>query len=283
MKANPSPFNWFGADAQVVPLLLTCPHSGEVVPLEAPWLAHLDAPTLLTDVDRFVDQLYMPAAEALRVPLLCTNVHRYAADLNRYPEDIDRDSVEGARARSGEFTKGFHWVKTTQNVVLLTQPITAAMHLLLTQKYHDVFHNQIEDKVEALRLRFSGQTIYHFDCHSMPSVGTGAHPDSGKPRPEVCLSDVLGKSASPEFMQLALRAFQTQDFEVSVNAPYQGGRITQRYGKPAQRMETIQIELNRSLYMNELTREKLSTFSETCGRLTRVLTVIFDHLKEMAT
>jgi len=233
------------------PLLMTVPHSGETVPQEAFWLNGTPEETLLTDVDRFVDELYLPAVSALGIPLLKTEIHRYAADLNRYPSDIDSGTVEGAQEPSGQFKKGFIWSETTQGTRLLFKPIPQAVHQLLVTRYHDPFHALFQQAVRDLQQKLPKRTIFHLDCHSMPSQGTQAHSDAGQRRPDIVVSDWNGKSASPAFRDLVFGAFQDQGFQVSLNHPYLGGRITQRYGRPELRHETIQIELNRALYMQE--------------------------------
>lgn len=266
-----APFVWHGPAVGAVPLLLTCPHSGEAIPPEAGWLDAIAPLTLLTDVDRFVDRLYRPGAETTGLPLLCTRVHRYAADLNRYPDDVDAESVEGSPNTPGAFTKGFHWVRTTQGAPILARAIPAAAHAEIARRYHDAFHAEIAARVAAIRARFPGRPVFHLDLHSMPSVGTGAHADAGRRRPEVCLSDLRGKSASPAFLERTRAALAAEGFEVSLNEPYQGGRITQRYGRPTEGHETLQIELNRALYMSETTREPLPGFDAVAARLGRVL------------
>jgi N-formylglutamate deformylase len=261
------------------PVLLTIPHSGEVVPQEAYWLAGLSESLLLTDVDRFVDQLYAPAIAALPLPAVLTRVHRYAADLNRYPEDIDADSVEGAANPSGAFSKGFHWSVTTLGERVMTKPIPREVHDLIVRRYHDHFHDEVAQLVARIRARHPGRAVYHFDCHSMPSTGTGAHADAGQRRPDVVLSDFNGKSCEPRMLALTREAFEREGLNVSVNWPYQGGRITQRYGQPSQGHHTLQIELNRALYMDEASRAPLpDKFEELQAALTRVLTSVLHSL-----
>jgi N-formylglutamate deformylase len=263
-----------------VPLLLTIPHSGEQVPAEAPWLHDLPKETFLRDIDRFVDELYLPAIRELKVPTILTRVHRYAADLNRYPNDIDSDSVIGAPNPSGTFTHGFHWVKSTQSEPVMKKPIDPSTHDSIVREHHDRFHSLIATTIQGIRRNFgNSQPIFHFDLHSMPSRGTGAHADQGRTRAEVVLSDFEGKSCSPLFLKWTLAAFKKEDFEVAVNWPYKGGRITQRYGKPDQGHHTLQIELNRSLYLDEQTREKLGSFEFLQVRLGRVLARIMQEIK----
>lgn len=271
-------FTWIGRNHPEFPVFVTIPHSGELIPDEAHWLKSVSAQRLLTDVDRFVDRLYAPAVESLSLPALFAAVHRYAADLNRFPSDVDRDSVEGAEAPSGQFSKGFHWVRTTRDEPLMAFPISRALHDAIVVRYHDAFHREVEAKVAELQRAFPERTIYHLDCHSMPSEGTAAHADRGQRRPDAVISDFEGKSASVGFRDAVVRAYEGEGFRVSVNWPYKGGRITQRYGRPVEGHETIQIELNRALYMDESTREKLPQFDAVSARLQRALARVLESL-----
>jgi N-formylglutamate deformylase len=278
LGANAMKFAWLGQDNVHAPLILTAPHSGETVPPEAEWLRAAPQSILLTDVDRFVHELYLPATSLTPVPLLYTTVHRYAADLNRYPSDVDQDSVTGSAAPKGAHPKGFHWVATTQGFRLMNQPITSDLHDAIVRNYHDGFHDAFLVRVSALRARFPKRPIFHLDCHSMPSKGTGAHRDQGNARPDVVISDLEGKSASAAFKDLVISSFTKEQLKVSYNWPYLGGRITERYGKPSSGHETIQIELNRALYMDEATREKTSGFPLLQQKLVRIIASIAQSL-----
>lgn len=237
-------------------------------------MSSLPPSVLLTDVDRFVDALYLPAVDQLALPLLSTDIHRYAVDLNRVPEDVDQDAVQGARFPSGTHPKGFHWVKTTRGEALMTQPMTEALHQEWVARYHDVFHQEIAAQLEDFRKRLSATAVFHLDCHSMPSQGTSAHADAGERRPDVVVSDFNGRSALPAFKDAVIAGFQAQGLNVSYNWPYQGGRITQRYGRPESGHHTIQIELNRALYLDEKTKEKGPGFASLQLKLEKVLEVL---------
>ena len=251
-------------------LIITIPHSGERIPPEAPWLNALQRDVLLMDVDRFVDRLYRPVALNLSIPMVTTETHRYAVDLNRIPEDVDAATVVGASAPAGTHTKGFHWARSTEGHVILRAPLSRQLHELLVQRYHDPFHEEV---AKALSQMDPAGEIFHLDCHSMPSRGTSAHADAGSRRPDVVLSDFDGTSSRADFMAALRAAFEAEGLGVSVNWPYKGGRITQRYGRPAAGHHTIQIELNRSLYMDERTREPLEPgFGLLQAALSRVMT-----------
>jgi N-formylglutamate deformylase len=264
-----------------VPLILTIPHSGQVIPPEAGWLKSYSEQFLQTDLDSYVDELYRPAAARLRLPALVVQVHRYAADLNRFPDDVDCESVEGDPRPAGTFPIGFHWVYNTLGQKILPNPLPKALHDRWVQVYHDRFHEEFARGLGVVKSSFPGRVIRHLDCHSMPSQGRGIHQDAGKARPDVVISDVNGKSASGEYMVLVCGAFEAEGFTISRNWPYQGGRITQRYGRPEQGHETIQIELNRALYMDEKTRQKTPGFDRLQARLEPVLRRIVEGLRSL--
>ncbi len=238
------------------PLFISVPHAGEKIPSQTPWLLNLPEPVLMCDVDRYVDQLYRPAAETLKIPLIVTEWHRSVVDLNRLPEDIDQDAVVGAKEPSGKFTTGFHWVKTTKGDVLMPQPISLQLHQELTDTYFRPFHHQIELQLKKYR-EAGARNIYHLDVHSMPSKGTAAHRDPGGERAEIVVSDVDGKSAAENYKDLVLGAYEKAGFKVAYNWPYKGGRITQTYGQPSKGQHTIQVEMNRSIYMDETSKKQI--------------------------
>jgi len=219
----------------------------------------------MCDVDRYVDSLYKDVIASLKIPSVVTQWHRYAVDLNRLPEDVDRDSVEDARNPSGTFTTGLHWVKTTRGQVLMEKPMTRANHDVLVEKYFQPFHRDVAKLFSEFKAE-GFQRVFHLDAHSMPSLGTKAHKDPGQQRPEIVVSDFLGKSCSEAYKNLVLRSFEESGFQVAYNFPYIGGRVTQTYGHPEKGQESIQVELNRKLYMNEETKKLIPELAEETGK-----------------
>lgn len=257
---------------------ISIPHSGERVPDEAAWLQGLPEPTLMRDVDRYVDQLYKPVIDELKIPSVVTQWHRYAADLNRLPDDVDGDSVQGHQNPSGKFTQGLHWVKTTQGEVLLKKPMSPETHQLLLKKYFFPFHAGVKKLFSEFKVE-GFQRVFHLDAHSMPSLGTSAHRDPGKMRDEIVISDFLGKSCSSEFKDLVIEAYKQSGFQVGYNFPYIGGRVTQTYGRPDHGQESIQVELNRKLYMNEETKKLIPESEEVKKRLSQAVHYIWSHIE----
>lgn len=235
---------------------ISIPHSGEKVPPEAEWLHRLPEPILMCDIDRYVDQLYEPALKDLKIPCVKTEWHRFVVDLNRLAEDVDVDSVVGATATSGQFPMGLHWRVTTKGDVLFKKPLSQELHKSFVVKYFEPFHKQVRAQYEYFRQK-GAKKVYHLDAHSMPSKGTSMHRDPGEYRAEIVISDWQGKSCEAEFKEIVVNAYQSAGLKVAVNWPYLGGRVTQTYGQPLKGQHAIQVEINRALYMDEVSKKWL--------------------------
>lgn len=263
----------------MLPFFISIPHSGEQVPPEATWLQSVKPETLLCDVDRFVDDLYRPAIETLKIPHVLTKWHRYAVDLNRLVEDVDSGSVEGNMNPLGSFPLGLHWQKTTKNDILMESPISEDLHQLLIEKYYSPFHSEVENQFNVLQTQ-GDKSVYHLDLHSMPSVGTENHKDPGETRAEIVVSDVNGTSCEKKYSELVLEAYEKAGFKVAYNWPYQGGRITQKFGRPDAGHHTVQVEMSRAIYMEESgNRQKTMHFSEVQNKLQAAISHIVTKLK----
>lgn len=264
----------------MTPFFISIPHSGEKFPNETTWLEGLDEPVLMRDVDRFVDKLYQPVIDELDIPSVVTEWHRYVVDLNRLPEDVDCDSVEGAPLPSGSHPTGLHWRVTTQGETLIPSPISMELHKQLVRNYFEPFHQKVREAYKQIQSK-GAEKVYQLDAHSMPSMGTKAHADPGQSRPEIVVSDVHGVSCEKSFLDLVVESYEQAGFEVAVNFPYKGGRVTQTYGKPELGQHAIQVELNRRLYMNEETKRPLgSEFAEVQAKIQKAVTSIYKSLSE---
>ena len=79
-------------------------------------------------------------------------------------------------------------------------------------------------------------------------------------------------------MNAALEILTQAGFSVKRNNPYAGGFITQHYGKPYESVHAIQIEINRSLYMNEKELKRLDGIKV----LTRIMTEFMINMGQQA-
>ncbi|MFN7729430.1 MAG: N-formylglutamate amidohydrolase [Bdellovibrio sp.] len=235
------------------PFFVTIPHSGEKVPEFCTWLVNLPEPILMCDVDRYVDRLYEPYLKTNQISFVKTEWHRYAADMNRVPSDVDASSVVGSANPAGTFSRGFHWVMTTTRQALMGEPMTLEMHRKLVQLIYEPFHQSIRNHYEKFSKQ-GAREVFHLDVHSMPSRGTEEHRDPGERRAEIVVSDSRGKSSRPDYVDLIINSYVRAGFKVGYNWPYYGGRVTEQYGAPAKGQHCVQVEISRALYMDEVTK-----------------------------
>ncbi len=265
-----------------IPFFVTMPHSGEKVPDVCHWLKDLPESVLMSDVDRYVDELYEPALQTLNVKHLKTEWHRYAGDLNRLPTDVDEASVVESKNKAGSFTRGFHWVKTYQGADLMKAPMDQKTHDHLTELIYDPFHAQIKSTYEDFHQQ-GFKHLFHIDAHSMPSKGTKEHRDPGEHRADIVVSDCHGKSCRSEFRDLVISAYVTAGFKVGFNWPYFGGRLTEQYGDPTRGHHVIQVELNRGLYMNEESKKRHTDVAEIQKKITAALSTVQSGLARLTS
>ena len=265
--------------AAKLPFFVSIPHSGEQVPPEVTWLKTLPETTLMRDVDRYVDRLYEPALKEWEIPHLISPWHRYVVDLNRKPHEYDQRAVRKAPQAQGTHPRGLHWSVTTFNETLIPEPMAKELHESLVEKYYKPFHQWVVETRENLKSQFG--VAYQLDLHSMPSQGTALHPDPGESRAQVVISDYEGTSARADFKDLVMEAFKGAGFQLAYNWPYVGGGITKMYGEPEKSFHTIQVELNRNLYMDEETKAMDPVlFPQVQDQLKKALGTVHSGIKE---
>ena len=112
--------------------------------------------------------------------------------------------------------------------------------------------------------------VWHVNCHSMASYAGSSHPDAGKRRPDVTVSDRDGTSAGAEFVECVVGALRAMGYEVRINDPYKGMALIERYSDPARKRHSLQIELRRGLYLDERNRRKSDGFDPLKADLDRL-------------
>jgi N-formylglutamate amidohydrolase len=253
--------------------VFSSPHSGADYPaalLEASLLTPLQ---LRSSEDAFVDELF-GAAPAHGAPLIAARVPRACIDLNRAPDDLDPALIAGTSRRflNARIAAGLGVIP---RVVGEGRPI---MHGKLTlaeaqRRIADCwhpYHGKLRELVAAARSAFGAAIL--FDCHSMPHDALNAAPLVRGRRPEVVLGDRFGVACDRTVVDAAAEAFADAGFAVARNAPFAGGYITQTYGRPQQGVHALQIEIDRSLYMDEVRVERRPDFHEVASLLDRVVT-----------
>ncbi len=257
----PPPFT-IQRPAAAAGLLYDSPHSGRAYPDHFP--AGSPPDVLRRAEDAYVDELVSPGVQHGAI-LLAARYARAFIDLNRAPDDIDAELLaepwptplnptEKSRRGQGLIRRfavpGFPVHARTLSVAEVQWRITE-----IYQPYHDALESLIAE------LRGNLPRVLHVDWHSMKSRGNAMTPDGATQRSrDFVVSDRDGASAAPEVTALVRDTLQSLGYRVSVNDPYKGGAIVQRIGDPAHGVHSVQIEINRALYLDELRVEKTAGF-----------------------
>ena len=105
-------------------------------------------------------------------------------------------------------------------------------------------------------------TVILVDCHSMPSVGVSR--DEPR-RPDIVIGDRYGTSCASLLPDVVEEIMSGLGYSIGRNKPYAGGFITEHYGNPASGLHTVQLELNRAIYMDERRRERSPRFAQVAA------------------
>jgi N-formylglutamate deformylase len=241
-----------------LPIVVSVPHAGLRLPESRHELMGLPEEVFLRDVDFEIHRMWESVCQARDVSLVKSEIHRYALDLNRRPDQVDAGSVNDSSLPSlnerPHDPKGLIWTESTRKESLGPgggpfRPLPLATVRELVDSLWRPYYATIERELEAVRAKFGYALL--IDGHSMPSKGTAFHADPGKARAEIVPGDFKGKSCDARFTQAVLAACAEQGFSTMLNDPYSGGNITQHFGQPARGIHAIQIEVNRVVYVED--------------------------------
>jgi N-formylglutamate amidohydrolase len=251
--------------AEPRPLLVEIPHAGLTVPDELSAEVIAAESAIKRDADIFVDRLYARAPE-LGASLLVANMSRYVVDLNRAQTDVDVATVSDHPAPGTLQPRGVVWRATTDGQPILRRPLTYARLTSRLRTYYVPYHEALGRTLAEMRERYGYALL--LAAHSMPSAGRALHKDRGTARADVVPGSRGRTSASPRVIDLVDAHFREAGLSVRHDDPYQGGFSTTFYGRPSENVHAIQIELNRALYVDEVTFEpKLNEMRELTALL----------------
>lgn len=236
------------------PVVFASPHSGRDYPADLLRMSRLDRHALRQSEDSYVDLIFEEAPRH-GAPLLRALFPRAYVDVNRARDELDprmfADALpEGCDTRSSRVIAGLGVIP---RIVADGQDIYARKLYFadasrrLTACY-DPYHCALAQLIEKARDNFGCAVL--IDCHSMPAAG-GAPFRAGEPAIDFVLGDRFGSSCAPFVTQLAEETLGDLGYETARNAPYAGGFVAASYGRPAEGVHVLQIEINRALYLDE--------------------------------
>ncbi len=249
------------------PVVLDSPHSGTHYPSDFGYVC--DLVTLRKAEDTHVEKLYAFAPE-LGAAWLEAHFPRSYLDANRNTTEVDFAMLDGHWPHSDasndaailsklRLGKGLIWRATDDGVPMYDRRLTVAEVEARITNCWQPYHAAVGRAIDAAHARH-GYSI-HINCHSMPAVASSHATDfPGMVHADFVLGNRDNTTASSALVHCIQALLEKQGYSVAINHPYKGVELVRRYGNPAQHRHSVQVEINRKLYMNEDTLEMTQGF-----------------------
>jgi N-formylglutamate deformylase len=240
-------------------LVFDSPHSGTTYPPDFLYACEITA--LRSAEDTHVEKLY-DFAPALGVHWIEAHFPRSYLDANRnttemdvslfdapWPDPVETDPKILSKVRLG---KGLIWRTTDDGVPIYARKLSVAEVQARIEQCWKPYHAAVAQAIDTAYHQH-GCSI-HVNCHSMPAIASSKATDfPGEAHADFVVGDREGSTASAALSRLVCQHLSARGYSVSYNHPYKGVELVRRYGNPAQHRHSIQLEINRKLYMSEAT------------------------------
>jgi len=262
--------------APAIPLICDSPHSGVIYP--ADFDVQVPLSVLRSGEDTFVNELWASIPD-VGGTLLAANFSRTYIDPNREVTDIDPNMLAepwpttlSPSEKSSQLGHGLLWR------VVRDQPIYDRKLWVLEVEnrignYYQPYHDALKEQIEAAVAQFG--CVWHLNLHSMPSDTyemLGIVPDT--PLADFVLGDRDGTTCEDAFVALIESFLLDKGYSVARNDPYKGVQLIAKMGSPANKRHSLQVEIRRPLYMDEVTRERNEGFTTLQSDLGELLNLV---------
>ncbi|MFM5917191.1 MAG: N-formylglutamate amidohydrolase [Novosphingobium sp.] len=267
-----------------LPLLIAVPHAGRAYPgslierMRHPRFAALKLE------DRYVDRLADHIARETGAALLVAHAPRAMIDLNRATEDVDWDMfARGRPDQVGSYTPGMR-VRSGLGLIPRRLPGLGELwkrrhdHQDLSERIgaiHAPYHACLSDTLKSLRDRWGAALL--IDMHSMPPLGFRA----GQQGPDFVLGDRFGASCDGALVGSCFGYFAEVQRRAAHNRPYAGGYVLERHGDPAAGIHALQLEIDRSTYLDAALVEPGAGFDGVAALLVGLIRRLASEVAEL--
>ena len=269
-------------EAVELPLVFDSPHSGSRYPEDFRFCCPFTV--LRTTEDAHVDALYEAAPEC-GATLIAALFPRCYIDPNRALDDLDPALFEGSwpspLAPSHKTRAGLGLVRrlVRPGIPIYHEKLTNADILARIERCHIPYHRTLDEACERLHRRFG--ILWHVNCHSMPSARGFAMRGKGR---GLCADFVLGNrdgtTCARDFTDFVAHVLRERGYTVRINEVYKGVEIVRRQGRPAEGRHSLQIEVDRALYMDQKTLERNAGFALLAADITHLIRSLAEFVRE---
>jgi len=276
-----APFTLCLPEGEALPLVCDSPHSGTSYP--ADFGSALPAQRLRGGEDTHVDALW-EAVPRVGGTLIAATFPRVYIDPNRTLDDLDPALLDGTWPEPlapGEKTRlgyGLIWSRMDADTPIYARKLGVDEVQRRIDQYYRPYHAVLGEAVEAAHRRFGA--VWHLNLHSMPNNAyERLKIQSAHPLADFVLGDRDGSTCEPGIVDVVERELRGMGYTVARNDPYKGVQLIARIGRPAERRNSLQIEIRRPIYMDEATRERNAGFATVQRDLGVLAAKIADYLR----
>ncbi len=232
-------------------VVFALPHSGRDYGVSFLNQSILDKISIRSSEDAFLDQL-IDGIEKYGAPKIIANAPRAFIDLNRSTDELDPALISGIKnnIRSPRISSGLGVIPrvVSHGKEIYRGKLSLEQAQSRIEYYWKPYHKDLSNLLKRAQSIYSQSLL--IDMHSMPHEAVSAQSSFIK-APEIVVGDRFGMSSDPEFTNLIVSILKQHGFRVAKNTPFAGAFITKHHGKIKDRTHAIQIEIDRSLYMDE--------------------------------
>ena len=232
-------------------VVFALPHSGRDYGVSFLNQSILDSISIRSSEDAFLDQL-IDGIEKYGAPKIVANAPRAFIDLNRSTDELDPALISGIKnnMRNPRISSGLGVIPrvVSHGKEIYRGKLSLEQAQSRIEYYWKPYHEDVANLLKRAQSIY-GQSLL-IDMHSMPHEAVSTQ-SSFISAPEIVVGDRFGMSSDPEFTNLIVSILKQHGFRVAKNTPFAGAFITKHHGKIKERTHAIQLEIDRSLYMDE--------------------------------
>lgn len=264
-----------------IPLVCDSPHSGTDYPAD---FAHaVPLAQLRQGEDTHVDALWQAAPE-VGATLIAACFPRTYIDPNRTLADLDPAAMEGvwpeplAPGEKTRLGKGLVWTRMDPQTPIYDRRLSVAEVQHRIERYYRPYHEALDEVVQARYREFGA--LWHLNLHSMPNDAYARLGlDPSRKLADFVLGDRDGTTCEQALVALIEGYLLDHGYTVARNDPYKGVQLIAQIGRPAERRHSLQIEIRRPVYMDEVTREPNDGFPSVQEHLSGLLREVAQYVK----
>lgn len=279
-------FRLEGAGAAEVPVLIAVPHGGRAYPDDLRAAMRDPDYTMKRIEDRHIDAIGARVAGQTGAALLIADAPRAMIDLNRAESDIDGGMIEGPKPAPVPARHHGHRAHSGLGLVprrlqglgeIWRKPLTAQEIVRRIETVHRPYHAALSQALLAIRERWGAALL--LDLHSMPPLRSSGAWAAAR----FVIGDRFGASCDASIPAAAFAHFAREATQVAHNRPYAGGYVLERHGDPARGFHAIQLEVDRSLYLDAALDHLVENCDPLVDRLSELVRALSTAVAELAS